>query len=326
MDITNSHDKYFKKIFSRKEDAIDLLKGALKKEITEKIDFSTLELDNSSYIGKELKETFSDLVYDCKYKGEGKTKVKICILLEHKSYVPAYPPIQLLKYLTGIWDSYLQRGEKPPPVIPVIIYAGREKWKKQNLPEYFEGTDENLRPFIPSFDYVLLDITGYSDEEIEKLYNSFRVQMALRLMKKIFENIKKFSKFALVFKGVDRLIADEKDSEFLETTLLYLFSNVNIKINNVEEIVQEIEQQTDKGGKMAMTIASVIQQQGLQQGLQKGLQQGLQKGKQQGFLEGKKEDVLKLFNKAGFTPKQIADILELDLGFVEKTIKEGLKK
>ena len=55
-------------------------------------------------------------------------------------------------------------------------------------------------------------------------------------------------------------------------------------------------------------------------------QRGLQKGKQQGFLEGQKKAVLKLYNRGGFSAKQIADILELDLDFVEKTIKEGLRK
>ena len=89
ISINNSHDKFFKETFSNKEEAIDLLRNALPKQLLEKVNLASLQLDNSSYIDEELKESFSDLVFNCKFKG--KTDIKIAILIEHKSYVPAYP-------------------------------------------------------------------------------------------------------------------------------------------------------------------------------------------------------------------------------------------
>ena len=118
MNVTSSHDKFFKEIFSNKEEAVELLKGSLPKELVKNIDFSTLKADNTSYINEELKENFSDLVYDCMYRG--KNEIKISILIEHKSFVPKYPHIQLLKYMLNIWETGIKQKKKLIPVVPVI--------------------------------------------------------------------------------------------------------------------------------------------------------------------------------------------------------------
>ena len=103
MKPAHTHDKFFKSTFSRKEEAIDLISHVLPKEMVGKLDFATLEADGNSYVSKELKEHFSDLVFNCKYAG--RIQIKIAILLEHKSTVPDYPHLQLLKYFIGIWDQ-----------------------------------------------------------------------------------------------------------------------------------------------------------------------------------------------------------------------------
>ena len=58
-----------------------------------------LEIPNNMIIfgDEELKEFYSDIVYNCKY--DGKTDIKISLLFEHKSYAPDYPQLQLIKYM-----------------------------------------------------------------------------------------------------------------------------------------------------------------------------------------------------------------------------------
>ena len=95
MKKINPHDRFFKETFSKKEEVQDLVINTLPKQLSAKLNFTSLQLDNTSYIDEELKENFSDLVYNCKYKG--KKTIKISLLLEHKSYKPDYIHIQLLK-------------------------------------------------------------------------------------------------------------------------------------------------------------------------------------------------------------------------------------
>ena len=309
MNVTSSHDKFFKEIFSNKEEAVELLKGSLPKELVKNIDFSTLKADNTSYINEELKENFSDLVYDCMYRG--KNEIKISILIEHKSFVPKYPHIQLLKYMLNIWETGIKQKKKLIPVVPVIIYAGKKRWKQREMKEYFKGIDNHLEMFLPTFQYLLTDLMKYSDEEIRGIYNTLKVQIALLAMKKIFENIKNISTFALIFSGIDGIIRTEREEKFLETILLYIFTNIDVDTENkIEQLANEIQQQTKKGGKIAMTIATRLERRGIQKGIQEGI------------LKGKKEDVLNLYKKGNFSFKMIAELLNLDIEFVKDALKE----
>ena len=60
----NPHDKFFKEIFSRKNEVKDFIQGFLPTEIVENIQFESLELDSNSYVDEELKENFADIVYN----------------------------------------------------------------------------------------------------------------------------------------------------------------------------------------------------------------------------------------------------------------------
>ncbi len=131
MRIIKAHDKFFKEIFSNKEEAIGLLRNTLPKRIVENIDFRTLKLDNTSYVDDELKEYFADLVFDVKYKVNA--KIKLSILIEHKSNIPKNPYIQLLKYILNIWNYNSEKSnEKLTPILPIIVYAGKYKWEKRD--------------------------------------------------------------------------------------------------------------------------------------------------------------------------------------------------
>ena len=62
-------------------------------------------------------------------------------------------------------------------------------------------------------------------------------------------------------------------------------------------------------------------------GLKEGLQKGLEKGKLEGLKEGleraKREDVIKLHKKLNMSVKEIAEVLELPLDFVEEVLKKA---
>jgi len=162
MDITNPHDKFFKETFSNKDTATDFFKQTIPFDLSSKIDFASLDFDSNSYIDDELKEYFSDIVYNCIYKTN--ISIKIILLFEHKSYTPDYPHLQLLKYLLKIWETNLKQDKKIIPVIPVIFYHGKERWQIKPFSNYFTGIDETLKYYIPEINYLLTDLSSFTDE------------------------------------------------------------------------------------------------------------------------------------------------------------------
>ena len=170
MSITNPHDLIFKQIESLKENAIDYIREVCPPEFIQNLYLDTLSLYESSYTTEELKEYFSDLVYQCNYKG--RTDIKITLLFEHKSFKTEYPLIQILKYMINIWDNQLKGKQPLTPVIPILFYHGKEKWEIRRFDTYFIGIDDILKRFIPCFNIIFTDITKLPDEQIK--YEMFR--------------------------------------------------------------------------------------------------------------------------------------------------------
>ena len=307
MKITNPHDKYFKEIFSRKEETAALLKGMLPVELKKNIDFDALKPLKDTYVDEELKESFSDLVYVTKYRG--KTEIMITLLFEHKSRPVDYPHLQLLRYLLRLWEAGIKQKKGLTPVIPIIFYHGKEPWKEQRFEDYFEGIDNTLQPFIPSFDYLLNDLSRYSDEEITGRYTDIITRTALLIFKNIFDEASLQKKFPYIFYHTREIENSETGEKFFVATFTYLFNFVEkIDINTVTETIKTI---TEKGGDIAMTIAAQLERKGRKEGLEKGI------------LKARRESVINFYKKSGYSADLIADYLGLDKKFVEKILKDA---
>ncbi len=156
--IANPHDKFFKEILAKKENARDFLVNYLPSKVLNLLVLDTLEIAKDSFIEKKLKEFFSDLLYKVDISGH---TGYIYILFEHKSYPYKLISIQLLRYIIEIWELHnKQRPEEPLPiVIPLVIYHGTKEWKVgDRLRDLLGEGKEELKEFIPDFRYILYDL------------------------------------------------------------------------------------------------------------------------------------------------------------------------
>ncbi|MEM9723502.1 MAG: Rpn family recombination-promoting nuclease/putative transposase [Bacteroidota bacterium] len=129
----NPHEKLFKATFSEKDVVIDFINNFLPNPIREKISLSPLNLETVSYIRPALIEFYSYVVYSTLL---GKVEIQICLLFEHKSYVPVYPHLQILRYMVEAWFQMIKQNESLKPIIPVIVYHGEAKWEYKPLNFY----------------------------------------------------------------------------------------------------------------------------------------------------------------------------------------------
>ena len=180
--LRNPHDKLFKVLFGEKEAALDLLKMGLPKELFEQLDGSSINSEKDSFIDEELSEHFSDLIFSCKMKS-GKECV-ISFLLEHKSYVPDFPHVQLLQYKINGYKKQVGDPNRRllSPIIPIILYHGKEPWVEKAFTDYFNFVDPILEKYIPGFEYCLLNLSNWTDQAIKQLRTGF-AKAALLLMK-----------------------------------------------------------------------------------------------------------------------------------------------
>ena len=146
--IKSPHDQFVRAILADKNVAIDYFKSCLPEFISEKLDFSTLVQTGDTYISRHFKQTFSDVVFNCQRKGGGQN-VKVSLLIEHKSYIDKYVPIQLANYIFSGLKKQIDNKEMLSIIIPILFYHGSETWEYNELTGLFEDLDDEWKKFVP---------------------------------------------------------------------------------------------------------------------------------------------------------------------------------
>ena len=272
-----SHDGFFKKLFSKKDEVREFLAKTTPTEILNKLHLDTLQLDTTNYVDDKLKEYFADVVYNCNYTfNDNETKqVKITFLFEHKSYREIIPHLQLGSYIFKVLDTQvnqeLEQGLtlkdiRLKPIIPIIFYHGTTKWNKQPFENYFEGMDEFLIQFLPRFDYHLIDMKNYENFEITQLFQKRQMQIGLLLMKNIFNEPSLLDLLKNIFTNPLGLSDKEQERKFFENISSYIYnlSNRNL-LTQIMELMKTLRTQHSKG---FISIAEHLKMKGKNEGIE----------------------------------------------------------
>jgi predicted transposase/invertase (TIGR01784 family) len=301
----NPHDDFFKVAFSRQDVVEDYITHFLKKELVENIDTKTLEISTTSYVTQQLEEYFSDIVWECSY-GTNKKTIKISFLFEHKSYIPKFPHLQLLRYLLEIWED-CEKNKKPlTPIIPVIVYHNpneKRHWKYKPFNAYFKDIDAFLQPYIPNFDYQITDLTSFSQAQWQMLRAGLLVH-SLRTLQ--FGTNQTY-----ILQNLDLLLVDVKNIEnnehletFLVAQLVYILKNNEFSPENTSKIIQSVKNTT------YMSTYDYL--------MEKAELKGKLEGKLEGFSEKEKDFTTSLILSTDFSDSKIALLVGVTEEYVTK--------
>lgn len=297
----NPHDRFFRSVFSQRELMEEYVRNFLPKELAERFHLDSLVQQKESYLDKNLRQYFSDVIYTVSY---GESEVTIALLLEHKSYFPQYPWLQLLQYMVNAFEAQKEQDGFPGqfrPVIPIVIYHGEEKWKIRPASSYFEGMDELLKPFVPEFEYLLNDLSDHSEEELLEMDGSWvkRAFLALKAVKRK-PTLKGLS---VIFQGLTEQEVNELFSNYIHRIFVYLLQS---KISK-DIIMRAIDKVDSPAKEQVLTAYDQILQEGEAKGLKVGIEQGMEKGR----LEERAKKNFQVFKKGIPLGLSISDLIEL---------------
>ena len=320
MKIQNPHDKFFKETFSKISVVRDFLGNYLPQSIMNVIDMDTLEPQKDSFINKELTEYFSDMLFKVDInKNEG----YLYFLFEHKSYPSKSVSFQLLNYMIEIWKAKIENESfnELPIIIPLVIYHGKKSWNiKTTLGEMINGYEnlpKDVRKHIPNYEYLIYDISRYTDEEIRgEAINRIAItilrDVQTKDIKGIIESILRAAEYL-------RQIEDKSSGiEYFETLMRYIFSaRADLTKKNINEIIDKIENAYPEGSEAIMTLAEKFRE----EGIIKGMMEGIDKGRKEERLNTTTKLLTKKF---GVLPEELKiAISKLDLVTLE-VIVDGI--
>lgn len=316
MPNENIYDKTFKKIMSEAVEVVALVKTFFPEQIAKKLDYSTLKLLPNSLIDDQINEHASDVIYTCKLKS-GK-EIWLNFIFEHKSYLPKKPEIQLLKYIA---DGYsFQRKENLPitQIIPVILYHGQEKWKTRQISDYIQNDEVYLNNFTPKFEYILIDLASFSDEDIFAIETGFILRHILLLFKHKNDNQFVLQETKKIFIFENQKLSQLEINERNRIIFIFISRAFKLKKREVKGMLTEMPETIKIIG---MTTYDMLIQEGEKKGLQKGLQKGL--------ITEINVSLNLILMPSVFSLKKVAETANVSLDFVtklEKGFKEGNEK
>ena len=289
--VSQPHDKFFRASFGKVDFAKDFLNNYLPEELVDIIDMDTLVSQPTTYISKELKEQFADLLYRTNINNE---RAYISFLFEHKSFPDKLVIFQVLKYMLEIWEAKMENDLSArkkglifeedyieiPIVIPLVVYHDKDIWRiKRSLGEMMPGFNslpESIKKYIPDFEYMLTDL-GLSDKE-----NSLEEEhsIVIRTLNKARyaskdEILDIFTEMVTIYrKRKDR---DMVKHHIIESMVYILSTREDINEEELKEIANKI---SEEGSDLVMTAADRLMEKGMEKGIEKGIEEGIRKSMQ----------------------------------------------
>jgi predicted transposase/invertase (TIGR01784 family) len=287
------------------------------------VDMDTLDPQKDSFVNKELTEYFSDMLFKVDInKSEG----YLYFLFEHKSYPSKSISFQLLNYMIEIWKAKIEneKANELPIIIPLVIYHGKERWNiNTTLGEMINGyknLPKDVRKHIPNYEYLLYDISRYTDEEIiGEVINRIIITILRDVNTKGVNGI-----IESIFKAAECLgqIKDKNTGiEYFETLIRYIFSaRADLTKKDINKIIYRIENTYPEGSEAIMTLAEKFREEGKEEGIIQGIEKGIEKGEAKALG---KTAIKLLTKKFGTLPEELKiELSKLDSATLEVIIDD----
>src|SRR5690625_709827 len=295
--VNHPHDKLFKETFGDLEVTSDFINQYLPKEILDIIDVESLTSIKDSFIQEELKDSYSDLLFNVKI---GDEEGYLYFLFEHKSYQALDISFQLLGYMLQIWNQKLikEKTTTLPIIIPLLFYHGEKRWNNtKTVGDWITGYEkfpQTIQKYVPNFEFIFYDFSFNSEEEIK---GDIKLRAYLELSKHIF--VKDMTSLIAVIITIEELLS-RYDPLYFDTVMIYLLSTRDdIPVETLQE------QLTTEGRNRVMSIAEQL--------------------RVEGRKEGKKERVREVARKMlllNMDQEQIIEITNLSKKEIEEIKKE----
>lgn len=275
---------------SRPEAVRDFMDIHLPAELRALCDFSTLKLENTSFVEDELRGYYSDLIWSLRTTKGGDGYIHL--LVEHQSSPDRHMGFRLMRYAVAAMQKHLEAGHKKLPlVIPMLYYAGKRSPYPYPVNWLKEFDDPELAAQLYSNDFPLVDVTVIPDEEIMK----HRHIAALTWLQKHVRARDKpddVERLAILFQS------EYTDGQTLTILVNYLIQAIDKP--EPEKFLQALAQRLPRYEEDLMTIAERLEK--------KGRQNEAEKIARMMLKDGYDESVIKKFT--GFTVKELKETKE----------------
>lgn len=312
--IITPHDHFFRSMMANQKVAREFFETHLPVRIKNIVDLDSLQLRHNNYVGEDLHEQISDLLFKVDFNNEAGY---FYVLIEHQSEPQKLMPFRMLKYMIAIMDDHLKSTQSNtlPIVYPMIFYSGTKFYNySMDVFDLFENRELALE--ILWQPCQLIDISKIQDDQFKQI-------VWYGTLAKIMKDIHKYKKniVLLLEQVVEQLrqIDNSEDFGYINTVIRYCF--VVGEVPDENEFREIIQRGLNKSRDEIMSYAEQLMSRGYQNGVLIGVAQGVERGIERGIEREKNEVAVKLLQRH-FEPSMVAEVTGLSLTQVLGSQKE----
>lgn len=205
---------------------------------------------SEQYVMLFAEERNSDRVKRVHIRG-GHTPFFLVSLIEHKTAPDYNVCMQVFRYMIHIWETYEKEAESVrkgmakrkgflyPPILPVIYYEGSTKW---DVPLDFKSRIREGRTFgkyIPDFEYYLVPLRDYSNEELMAKKDEISLVMMLNKLQtaKDIENFRR-----LPAEEIETILKDSPSQlvDAVADVLKVFLLKMNVPVPETEKLTDKV--------------------------------------------------------------------------------------
>ena len=296
------HDKIFRTILDKKENAALIINKA----IDAKIKIKDIEKYKNSFVNKVFQNREADIIYKMKDKN-------IFFLIEHQTKIDYSMPFRILEYEVAIMKSAIDMNKintkdyKLPLVISIVLYTGNKKW---NAAEYIQKSQETLRNIKEDVGrYNLIDVNNFTENELLDDDTFITKMMLIEKSKNTEETVETIEKV------IERTKEEDKD---VLIRIIKIVLKEKLGEDEVERLVNKIEEGRKKE---VLAVVDMIRREN-QMYIDIGKKEGIKEGKIEGIKEKSIEIAKKLLSK-NTSKKEISEITGLDETEIDRIARKN---
>ena len=134
------------------------------------MDFSTLDPFPTERVTRGFSQRYGDTIWRLNWKN---SPCYLFLMLEFQSSVHPFMPVRVLVYSALLWQylinqGSLKQGDKLPPVFPIVLYNGKQKWKAaSDIQSLLSPMPRGLNEYQPSQKFFLIDENALSQKMLD---------------------------------------------------------------------------------------------------------------------------------------------------------------
>ncbi len=304
--LPTPHDSFFLAAMAIGFIAQRFFKCFLSPDLSAEFDWSTLSIENSTFVNNKLRKYHSDVIFSVQLVG---TSILVYLIVEQQTKPLKNMSFRVYHYLFNLIMSLLKQRKykKLPSVHAMVFYTG----KRSPYPYSMKLTDCFDEPptvmgrlFHGEVELVNANVENTKEMRQVKWLGPMVQAMASIRMPDITDVAVQILRDLAQYDGDD----DEQHmvKEFTLSLLTY-FANAG-KIKDREEFFSRIERLPNPIRGVVMTFGQELRKE--------GWLEGLTEGKEQGLTEGKAQDAARMLAK-GYSIDEIHDITLLSIEQIE---------